>query len=81
MFERETLVPEVEPVVAFLDSMRGLGAEDLLRRRSPWDAFLGAVRARVTAEIAGRGVWRMRQPGRHLHLPLSPPHRRPPYPR
>ena len=59
VFERETLVPEVEPVVAFLDSMRGLSA-DLLPADVEWDAFLGAVRARVTAEIAERGVWRMR---------------------
>ena len=59
VFERETLVPEVEPVVAFLDSMRGLGEEDL-PDGVPWDAFLEAVRARVTAEIARNGVWRMR---------------------
>jgi SAM-dependent methyltransferase len=59
VLERETLVPEVEPVVAFLDSMRGLSA-DLLPADVSWEAFLGAVRARVAAEIAEHGVWKMR---------------------
>jgi SAM-dependent methyltransferase len=58
VFERETLVPEVEPVVAFLDSMRGLSG-DLLPADVEWEDFLGAVRARVAAEIGRYGVWRM----------------------
>ena len=58
VFDRETLVPEVEPVVAFLDSMRGLSG-DLLPAVVEWQDFLGAVRARVADEIARRGVWRL----------------------
>ena len=57
VFERETLVPEVEPVVAFLDSMRALSG-DLLPADVGWEAFLGAVRARVAGEISRRGVFR-----------------------
>ncbi len=57
VFERETLVPEVEPVMAFLDSMRGLSG-DLLPADVGWEAFLGAVRARVAEEISRRGVFR-----------------------
>ena len=58
VLERETLVPEAEPVVAFVDSMRALtGAE--LPAEVPWDAFLDAVRARVAAEIERRGAWRL----------------------
>jgi SAM-dependent methyltransferase len=58
VFERETLVPEVELVVAFVDSMRGLSA-DLLPADVRWEQFLGAVRARVADEIARHGVWRL----------------------
>jgi SAM-dependent methyltransferase len=58
VFDRVTLVPEVEPVVAFVDSMRGLSA-DLLPAHVGWEAFLGAVRARVAEEIARNGVWRL----------------------
>ena len=70
VFERETLVPEVEPVVAFLDSMRGLSA-DLLPSEVEWEAFLGAVRERVADEIAAARRLADEQPGRRLHLPLS----------
>ena len=58
VFHRETLVPEVAPVVAFIDSLRGLSA-DLLPADVEWGAFLDAVRARVADEIARRGVWRL----------------------
>jgi hypothetical protein len=57
-FDRETLVPEVEPVVAFVDSMRGL-SEDALPGGVTWEAFLGRVRARVQAEIDRAGVFRI----------------------
>jgi SAM-dependent methyltransferase len=58
VFERETLVPEVAPVVAFLDSMRGLSG-DLLPADVGWDDFLGAVRSRVGDEIDRHGCWRL----------------------
>jgi len=58
VLERETLVPEVEPVVAFVDSMRALTGA-LVPAEVPWETFLGAVRARVAAEIERHGVWRL----------------------
>ncbi len=58
VLERETLVPEVEPVVAFVDSMRALTGA-VLPAEVPWEAFLGAVRARVRDEISRHGVWRL----------------------
>ena len=59
VFERETLVPDVEPVVAYIDSMRELHA-GLLPEAVTWDAFLATVRRRVTAEIETSGSWHMR---------------------
>lgn len=58
VFDRETLVPEVEPVVAFMDSLRGLSAGDLPGGVT-WEAFLGRVRERVAAEIERAGVFRI----------------------
>jgi hypothetical protein len=58
MFQRETLVPEVEPVVAFFDSLRALSGT-ALPKDVPWHVFLDAVRVRVTAEIARQGSWRL----------------------
>ena len=58
VFERETLVPEVEPVVAFIDSMRGLGEDDLPGGVT-WAAFLARVRERVRAEVDRAGVFRL----------------------
>jgi SAM-dependent methyltransferase len=58
VFDRETVVPEVEPVVAFVDSMRGLSA-DSLPTDVTWQAFLDRVRSRVAAEVAALGAWRM----------------------
>ncbi len=58
VFDRETVVPEVDPVVAFVDSMRALSAGSLPASVT-WVAFLDRVRARVTAEISRHGAWRM----------------------
>ncbi len=58
VFDRETLVPEVEPVVAFVDSMRGLAETDL-PAGVPWEAFLGRVRERVGAEVERNGSFRL----------------------
>lgn len=58
VFERETLVPEVEPVVAFIDSMRGLGEQDLPAGLA-WDVFLDRVRELVQTEIERCGVFRI----------------------
>jgi len=58
VFDRETVVPEVQPVVAFVDSMRALSASSLPADVS-WDAFLDRVRTRVTAEVDRHGGWRM----------------------
>lgn len=57
-FDRETLVPEVEAVVAFVDSIRGLGEDDLTGGVT-WDAFLARVRERVQAEVERHGVFRI----------------------
>ncbi len=56
--DRETVVPEVEPVVAFVDSMRALSAASL-PPGLPWADFLARVRARVAADVARHGAWRM----------------------
>jgi len=58
VFDRETLVPEVEPVVAFVDSMRALSAASL-PADVPWAAFLDRVRTVVAAEVDRHGGWRM----------------------
>jgi SAM-dependent methyltransferase len=58
VFDRETVVPEVEPVVAFVDSMRALSADSLPAHVS-WPAFLDRVRARVADEVERCGGWRM----------------------
>lgn len=58
VFDRETVVPEVEPVVAFVDSMRGL-TEAGLPVGVTWEAVVARVRARVAAEVEARGAWRM----------------------
>jgi hypothetical protein len=57
-WRRETAVPEVAPVVAFVDSMRGLAEADL-PAGVDWSVFLDRVRARVAAEIDRAGAWRM----------------------
>lgn len=59
VFERETLVPEAEPVIAYVDSMRALN-EALVRPHVSWEVFLDAVRNRVADEISANGHWRMR---------------------
>jgi SAM-dependent methyltransferase len=59
VLERETLVPEVEPVVAFVDSLRAWTAT-LLPADVTWEMFLGAVRVRVADDVAANGVWRLR---------------------
>jgi SAM-dependent methyltransferase len=59
VFERETLVPEVEPVVAFVDSTRAWTAA-LIPADMPWEMFLSAVRVRVTTQVATHGAWRLR---------------------
>jgi hypothetical protein len=51
-----------EPVVAFVDSMRGLAEADLPPGVS-WETVLERVRARVADEIDRAGVWRM-----HSHV-------------
>ena len=58
VFDRETVVPEVEPVVAFVDSLRGLAGDDLPADVT-WPTLLAAVRARVTADVERDGAWRM----------------------
>jgi SAM-dependent methyltransferase len=61
-WRRETVVPTVDPVVAFVDSMRGLAEADLPGGVT-WPAFLDRVRARVADEIERTGAWRM-----HSHV-------------
>jgi SAM-dependent methyltransferase len=58
VYERETLVPEVEPVVAFVDSMR-TWTEALLPADVSWETFLAAVRVRVAAGVMAKGAWRL----------------------
>jgi SAM-dependent methyltransferase len=58
VFDRDTVVPEVEPVVAFVDSFRGL-SETALPAGVTWAAFLERVRDRVAAEVDRHGAWRM----------------------
>lgn len=58
VFERETVVPRVEPVVAFVDSMRGLG-EDSLPGDVAWEAFLARVLELVTVEVERHGAFRI----------------------
>lgn len=57
VFDRETVVPEVEPVVAFVDSMRGLSEQDLPDGVT-WEAFLGRVRERVQGAVERDGAFR-----------------------
>jgi len=68
---RETLVPAVEPVVAFIDSMRGLGECDLPGGVT-WAPFLMRVRERVRAEVDRAGVFRIGNQVGVFTLPLSP---------
>ena len=58
VFERETLVPEADAVVAFVDSTRAWTAT-LLPADLPWATFLAAVRVRVDAEVEAQGAWRL----------------------
>jgi len=58
VFERVTLVPQVQAVMAYVNSMRALQSE-LLPPGLGWEAFLDAVRTRVSAEIGGSGSWRL----------------------
>lgn len=58
VFERVTLVPQVQAVMAYVNSMRALRSE-LLPPGLGWEAFLDAVRTRVSAEIGGSGSWRL----------------------
>lgn len=55
---REILVPEVGPVVAYVDSMRAL-ASQLVPAHVPWEMFLAAVGSRVADEISANGRWRL----------------------
>lgn len=59
VFDRVTVVPEVDPVVGFMDSLRALDEAELPRGVT-WDALLDRVRERVTATIGRSGVWTMR---------------------
>jgi SAM-dependent methyltransferase len=61
-WRREVAVPSVEPVVAFMDSMRGLAESDLPAGVT-WDEFLDRVRSRVTDDVERTGAWRM-----HSHV-------------
>ena len=55
---RETVVPAAGPVVAYVDSMRGLEA-DALPAGLDWAAFLEATRVRVEEQVRRTGAWRM----------------------
>ena len=57
-FVRTTVVPEVGPVVAYMDSMRGFD-EAQLPAGLDWETFLVHVTARVQDEITRTGAWRM----------------------
>ncbi|HEX7186941.1 MAG TPA: class I SAM-dependent methyltransferase [Actinomycetes bacterium] len=59
VYDREVVVSAAEPVVAFVDSMRALTGA-VLPAEVPWDAFLDAVRLRVSAEVERHGAWTMR---------------------
>ena len=61
-WRRAVVVPSVEPVVAFVDSMRGLAEADLPAGVS-WEALLARVRARVAVDMDRTGAWRM-----HSHV-------------
>ncbi len=52
-------VPEVEPVVAYVDSTRSL-LEPRLPDGVSWDGLLDRVRRRVTEHIDSSGAWRAR---------------------
>jgi SAM-dependent methyltransferase len=54
---RDIVVPEAEPVIAYVDSMRSL-YEPSLPAGVEWDALMAEVRARVEADIARDGEWR-----------------------
>jgi hypothetical protein len=58
VFERETVVPAAAPVVAFVDSFRGL-SEDQLPDGVPWELLMARIDARVSEEISRSGAWRM----------------------
>lgn len=57
-FVRPTVVPTAAPVLAHVDSTRGFDEEQLPAGLG-WDTFLLHVTARVEAEIARTGAWRM----------------------
>ena len=61
-WRRAVVVPSAEPVVAFVDSMRGLAEADLPEGVT-WPAFLDRVRGRVTAAVERTGAWTM-----HSHV-------------
>ena len=63
-WRRAVVVPSVEPVVAFVDSLRGLAEEDLPADVT-WAAFLDRVRARVADAVESTGAWTM-----HSHVGL-----------
>jgi SAM-dependent methyltransferase len=58
VFDRETVVPTAEPVVAFVDSFEGLSQRSL-PAGVDWPALMARVEARVRAEVARAGAWRM----------------------
>ncbi len=58
VFERETVVPTAEPVVAFVDSFQGL-TQRSLPGGVDWRGLMARVEARVRDEVARTGAWRM----------------------
>ena len=58
LVQRRFNVPEVAPVVAFVDSMRGL-SEDELPAGVTWESFIDRVREQVSDAIRREGAWRM----------------------
>jgi SAM-dependent methyltransferase len=58
VFERETVVPAAEPVVAFVDSFEGLSRSSL-PAGVDWPALMTRIEDRVCDEVARTGAWRM----------------------
>jgi SAM-dependent methyltransferase len=56
--ESAFVFPDVEPVLAYVHSMRGAMRDDLPPHRT-WDDFLASVRELVEAEIAAHGEFRV----------------------
>ena len=58
-FARETVVPDPEPLVDFVDSLRAF-TEPVLPGGVDWPSFMGAAERRIRAEIAQSGAFRFR---------------------